>query len=113
MGMANFLADASAKSGGNTWLWIIIYVAIFAALIYFAMIRPQKKQREQAQTLMNTMEVGDTVLTSSGFYGVLIDIKDDTVVVEFGNNKNCRIAMQRNAIVQVEKASEAYVESDK
>ena len=51
------------------------------------------------------MEVGDTVLTSSGFYGVIIDISDDDLIVEFGNNKNCRIPMQKAAIAQVEKAS--------
>ncbi len=51
------------------------------------------------------MEVGDTVLTTSGFYGVLIDISDEVVIVEFGSNKNCRIPMQKAAIAQVEKAS--------
>ena len=50
------------------------------------------------------MEVGDTVLTTSGFYGVIIDITDDDVIVEFGSNKNCRIPMQKAAIAQVEKA---------
>ena len=53
---------------------------------------------------MNSMETGDSVLTSSGFYGVVIDITDDTVIVEFGSNKNCRIPMQKSAIVQIEKA---------
>ena len=49
------------------------------------------------------MEVGDVVVTTSGFYGVLIDITDDDVIVEFGSNKNCRIPMRKDAIVQVEK----------
>ena len=53
--------------------------------------------------LLASVAVGDTVLTSSGFYGVVIDMTDDTVIVEFGNNKNCRIPMQKTAIVQVEK----------
>ena len=53
------------------------------------------------------MAVGDTVLTTSGFYGVIIDITDDDVIVEFGNNKNCRIPMQKTAITQVEKAGAA------
>ena len=48
------------------------------------------------------MTVGDTVLTTSGFYGIVIDITNDTVIVEFGNNKNCRIPMQKAAIVQIE-----------
>ena len=56
------------------------------------------------------MAVGDTVLTSSGFYGTLIDINEDTVIVEFGNNKNCRIPMQRSAIAQIEKAEDAVEE---
>jgi len=55
--------------------------------------------------MINEMEVGDTVLTTSGFYGVLIDISDEDVIVEFGSNKNCRIPMQKAAIAQVEKAS--------
>jgi preprotein translocase subunit YajC len=53
--------------------------------------------------LLSTLEIGDSVLTNSGFYGIIIDITDDTVIVEFGNNKNCRIPMQKSAIVQVEK----------
>ena len=50
-----------------------------------------------------SMEVGDTALTTSGFYGVIIDITDEDVIVEFGNNKNCRIPMQKAAIAQIEK----------
>ena len=45
------------------------------------------------------------MLTTSGFYGVIIDITDEDVIVEFGNNKNCRIPMQKAAITRVEKAN--------
>mgnify|MGYP000379270389 CR=1 FL=1 len=61
--------------------------------------------RRESQEMIAEMEVGDTVLTTSGFYGVIIDITDDDLIVEFGNNKNCRIPMQKAAIAQVEKAS--------
>ena len=44
-------------------------------------------------------------LRQAVFNGVIIDITDEVVVVEFGNNKNCRIPMQKAAIVQVEKAN--------
>ena len=57
-------------------------------------------------TLLSSLEIGDSVLTTSGFYGVVIDINDDVVIVEFGNNKNCRIPMQKAAIVDVEKAAD-------
>lgn len=55
--------------------------------------------------MLSSLAVGDTVLTTSGFYGVIIDMTDDTVIVEFGGNKNCRIPMQKAAIVQIEKAN--------
>ena len=56
--------------------------------------------------MLSALEIGDAVLTTAGFYGIIIDVTDDMVIVEFGNNKNCRIPMQKNAITQVEKASE-------
>ena len=63
----------------------------------------QKKEQKRQQELMDSMEIGDYVLTTSGFYGVVIDITDEDVIVEFGSNKNCRIPMQKSAIMQVEK----------
>ena len=82
---------------------LIVYV-VFIAVLWFFMMRPQKKEQKRIQLMLSEMQVGDTVLTSSGFYGVLIDITEEDVIVEFGNNKNCRIPMQKSAIVQVEKA---------
>lgn len=93
-----------AAAGVKEVLMIIGYIVIFGALLYFVAIRPQKKEQKKQQELMNSMETGDSVLTTSGFYGVIIDITDDTVIVEFGSNKNCRIPMQKSAIVQIEKA---------
>ena len=91
----------ASQSGGGSWgLLIIIYVVIFGGF-WFIFIRPQKKEQKRVQAMIADMEVGDTVLTTSGFYGVIIDMTDDTVIVEFGSNKNCRIPMQKAAIVQL------------
>lgn len=84
---------------------IIFYVVCIGGIMYFVS-RPQKKQQKKLNELIASMEIGDFVLTSSGFYGTVIDITDDTVIVEFGNNKNCRIPMQKKAIVEVEKAQQ-------
>ena len=81
---------------------IVIYVVLFGGPWWF-MMRPQKKEQKRIQAMLASMEVGDTALTTSGFYGVIIDITDDDVIVEFGNNKNCRIPMQKAAIAQIEK----------
>ena len=82
---------------------LLVYVVAIGAMMYFLAIKPQKKQQKQQQELMDSIEKGDYFLTTSGFYGVIIDITDDDVIVEFGNNKNCRISMQKKAIAQVEK----------
>ena len=82
---------------------IVIYVVALGLMMYFLAIKPQKKQQKAQQQLMDSIEIGDYVLTTSGFYGVIMDITDDDVIVEFGNNKNCRISMQKKAIAQVEK----------
>ncbi len=85
---------------------ILMYVVVFGGFFYFILYRPQKKEQKKMRAMLSSLEVGDVVLTSSGFYGVIIDITDDTVIVEFGNNKNCRIPMQKSAISQVEKPEE-------
>ena len=83
-------------------LLLVVYVVLIGGMFYL-LSRPQKKEQKRIQAMLADLEVGDTVLTTSGFYGIIIDIADDTVIVEFGNNKNCRIPMQKAAIVQVEK----------
>ena len=102
------LLSGNAGNGGGgmeSLIIIVAYIAIFGVGIYFLMIRPQKKQEAKQNALLSSMEIGDSILTTSGFYGVVIDINDDTIIVEFGNNKNCRIPMQKRAVVEVEKAN--------
>lgn len=86
---------------------MIFWIVIMVAMMYFLMIRPQKKEQKRIAAMLNDMEVGDSVVTTSGFYGVILDITDEDVIVEFGNNKNCRIPMRKGAISEVEKAGSA------
>lgn len=96
-------ADAAGTVTGGGMI-MLIYIVIIVAFMYFVMIRPQKKEQKRMAAMLADMAVGDCVLTNSGFYGIVIDITDDTVIVEFGSNKNCRIPMQKSAIAQIEKA---------
>ena len=98
----NLLAAASA---GESWVIIVVYVVIIIGFMYFLAIKPQKKQEKKQKALMESVEIGDSILTTSGFYGLVIDVTEDTVIVEFGGNKNCRIPMQKTAIVDIEKAN--------
>lgn len=98
-------ANAATGLGG-----MVIWLVVIFAFMYFMMIRPQQKETKRKNAMLADLEVGDTILTSSGFYGTLIDIADDTIIVEFGSNKNCRIPMQKSAIAVVEKP-ETVIES--
>lgn len=91
----------------NSSISLVIWVVVLFVFMYFFMIRPQQKETKKKNEMMSSMAVGDTVLTTSGFYGVIIDIADDTVIVEFGSNKNCRIPMQISAIAEIEKPDDA------
>lgn len=93
---------ASGNQSGSLITMLVIYAVIIGIFWFFAM-RPQKKQKKEHDALVASMEVGDSILTSSGFFGVIIDIMDEVVIVEFGNNKNCRIPMKKDNIVEVDK----------
>ena len=94
---------ATGATGATSLIMIVGYMVIIIGVMYFVAIRPQKKEQKKQSQMLSALEVGDIVLTTSGFYGTVIDITDDTVIVEFGNNKNCRIPMQKSAIVESEK----------
>ena len=81
-----------------------MYVVIIGGMMYFMAIRPQKKEQKRVTAMLSEMSVGDSIVTTGGFYGVVIDITDEDVIVEFGSNKNCRIPMKKSAIAEVEKA---------
>ncbi|MFV0363879.1 MAG: preprotein translocase subunit YajC [Suipraeoptans sp.] len=95
-----------SEGGGMSMVTILLIYAVIIGGFWFIFMRPQRKEQKRVQAMVAAMEVGDTVLTTSGFYGVIIDLTEDDVIVEFGNNKNCRIPMQKAAISQVEKPNQ-------
>lgn len=104
-GTANAADPAASPLGGMGYSYLISLV-LMVVIFYFLLIRPQRKEQKKTQDMLQSMEVGDVVVTTSGFYGVLIDITEEDVIVEFGSNKNCRIPMRKSAIAQVEKADD-------
>jgi preprotein translocase subunit YajC len=101
----NLLSGTEAAAGGGSALFMLIfYVLVIGVIMYFMAIRPQKKEQKRIDAMLSEMAIGDSVVTTGGFYGVIIDITDEDVIVEFGSNKNCRIPMKKTAIAAVEKA---------
>ncbi len=102
----------AAQAAGGSVLSMVTWMVIIFGIFYFMMIRPQQKEANQKNAMLAELALGDTVLTTSGFYGVVIDIQDDTVIVEFGSNRNCRIPMQKSAISAVEKPEDSLKEPE-
>ena len=94
-------------SSGMGMVGAIVWMVVLFGIMYFLMLRPQKKEQKRLQAMLNDMEVDDSIVTTDGFYGVIIDMTEEDVIVEFGNNKNCRIPMRKQAIAEVEKAGSA------
>lgn len=94
---------AQSSAGGGVGI-LLVYVLIIGVAMYFMAIRPQKKEQKRINAMLSELAVGDSIVTTSGFYGVVIDITEEDVIVEFGSNKNCRIPMRKSAIAEVEKA---------
>lgn len=104
--IASQVADETVvppNAGMTSLVTMLAVYGLFALAFWFFFLRPQSKERKRMAAMLAALEIGDCVLTTSGFYGIIIDITNDTVIVEFGNNKNCRIPMDKGAISRVEK----------
>ena len=98
-------SNAAAQQGGgaNSLITMLVLYAVIFGVFWFFAIRPQSKQKKEHDALLTTLEIGDSILTTSGFYGVVINISEEVVVVEFGNDKHCRIPMKKENIVEIDK----------
>lgn len=107
--MILFLAETTAAETTNTgssgWITIVMLV-LMLGVFYFFLYRPQKKQEKQVNDMRNSLEVGDEITTVGGIIGKVLSIKDETVMIETGNEKN-KIRILRSAIKTIDvKASD-------
>ncbi len=91
----NFLTAASAQSGSSSSM-IIMLVGMFA-IMYFLMIRPQKKRQKEEQAMRDTVEVGDEITTIGGICGKVVTTKEDSLIIETGADRN-RMMIKRWAV---------------
>ena len=75
-------ADATPQGGTGGTLFMVIYIVIIVAAMYFLLIRPQKKKQKKEKALRDNLQMGDEIITIGGFYGRIVSVKDDTVVIE-------------------------------
>ena len=84
--------------GGGIGSFFVPLIFIFI-IMYFVMIRPQKKRQEQQQKLIGNLKTGDRVVTNAGIHGLIANVKDSTVIVKVADN--VKIEMEKSAIASV------------
>jgi len=81
--------------GGFSWTWIV-FLALLFAMMYFLMIRPQRKRQKEHQQLMEELKRGDRVITAGGIYGVIESVSEDSIVLKVESGATMRVA--RNSV---------------
>lgn len=87
----------AAASGGSPWSFWIMIIAIFA-IMYFFMIRPQKKKQKEIEKFRNSLQVGDNVVTSGGIHGVVKSLDPVANTVEIEIASGCKIKIEKSCI---------------
>ena len=88
---------------GNAFSSILIFV-VFIALMYFMMIRPQKKKEKEDNAMRNALKVGDEIMTIGGVIGKIVKINDKSIIITTGAEKN-KIEFVKTAVASVSKAT--------
>lgn len=96
-----FLLEATTPKVGGSTYYLIIWGA-FILFMWFFLIRPQRKKQKEMLRMQKEINVGQSVLTSGGLYGKVVDTVNDILIVEFGTNKGVRIPVQRSTVMSVE-----------
>lgn len=81
---------------------VVAYFAFLIGLMWFIVVRPQRKRERAMQEMQQSIKVGDMVVTNSGMYGKVVDIVNDIFVLEIGLNKSVRVPVQKQAVTGVQ-----------
>ena len=99
-------SSAPTETGPLGSLTMLIPLILMFALMYFIMIRPQRKKQKAEEKMRNNIQIGDEILTIGGFYGRVVSIKEDSLVIEsvgdHSKQKIARWAIQQNMTVHEE-----------
>ena len=90
--MFTLLQTAPAAQGSGLSMWIML--ALIFVVMWFFMIRPQRKQQKELQNFRDSLKKGDKVVTIGGIYGTVCEIKEGSVLIEVDNNVKIRVSKQ-------------------
>ncbi|WP_058486112.1 preprotein translocase subunit YajC [Defluviitalea phaphyphila] len=79
----------------------IVYMGIFMIILYLFVVRPQRKREKAFRDMQDSVKIGDTIMTTGGIFGKVVDIVNDICVVELGLNKGVKVPVQKNYIAAI------------
>ncbi|PID48637.1 MAG: preprotein translocase subunit YajC [Proteobacteria bacterium] len=100
--MSLFISDAWAQSAGSPvggGMELILMMAVFFAIMYFMIIRPQQKRTKEHKTMLEALNKGDEVVTGGGLLGKITKIDDNFIQIEISEGVNIKV--QKHAIASV------------
>ncbi len=107
---ANDAAAATAAQGTMAQIGPLVMMIALFAIMYFILIRPQKKKEKEAQAMIAALGVGDKIVTIGGIWGKIIKVKDEYIFIETGNigtqGERTILKMERQSVKLVEKKSD-------
>ncbi len=110
MNFSTVLSATETAGGVASIISTILPFALLIVIMYFMIIRPQRKKEKETQSMRNNIQVGDIVVTIGGIEGIVVNIKEDTLLLESGDNRNKirvkRWAVQTNETVHEEQKTE-------
>ena len=89
--------EGQSEQGGMSSLLMIGFMVLVLVVMYFIMVRPQRKRMKEHQELTKELKSGDKVVTIGGIYGKIQSMSDDSVVLEIESGATIRIA--KNSII--------------
>lgn len=108
----NALTATGGTEGGSSMLVMLVQllpIVLIFVVMYFIMIRPQKKKEKEVQNMRSNLQVGDEVITVGGIIGRVVSLRDDTVVIETGTDRSklrvLRTAIQTNNTIHDDSTS--------
>jgi len=81
-------AEAGAEAGTTSMLSSFMPMILILVVLYFLMMRPQKKREKETQAMRSSLEVGDEITTIGGIVGTIVIIKEDYLVIETGSDRS-------------------------
>lgn len=108
------LLAAGAPEGGGMAVMLVqlLPLVLIFVVFYFLLIRPQKKRDKEVQKMRSQLEVGDEIVTAGGIIGIVVSLKDDTLVLETGSDRS-KVRIMRWAIQQNNTVHDAVAEEKK